>query len=64
MYIWLYFFVCIPVDPNGRSIVAVGQFTKDCIFMHIRAYAIVLLSVDKVSKVKISHYRLLVYKPG
>ncbi|CAG9533091.1 unnamed protein product [Cercopithifilaria johnstoni] len=40
----------IYVDPNDRSIVAVGQFTKDCIFIHIRAYAIVLLSVDKASK--------------
>ncbi|KAL3985803.1 WD domain G-beta repeat family protein [Acanthocheilonema viteae] len=38
------------VDPNDRSIVAVGQFTNDCIFVHIRAYAIVLLSVDKASK--------------
>uniref|UniRef100_A0A0R3RPZ8 WD_REPEATS_REGION domain-containing protein n=1 Tax=Elaeophora elaphi TaxID=1147741 RepID=A0A0R3RPZ8_9BILA len=39
------------VDSDGRSIVAVGQFTKDHIFIHVRAYAIVLLSVDKASEI-------------
>ncbi|EJD76614.1 hypothetical protein LOAG_16490 [Loa loa] len=39
------------VDSNGRSIVAVGQFIKDCVFVHIRAYAIVLLAVNKASKI-------------
>uniref|UniRef100_A0A1I8EFJ6 WD_REPEATS_REGION domain-containing protein n=1 Tax=Wuchereria bancrofti TaxID=6293 RepID=A0A1I8EFJ6_WUCBA len=41
----------IYVDPNNRSVAAVGQFTKDCLFVHIRAYAIVLVSVDKASKI-------------
>ncbi|VDK78045.1 unnamed protein product [Litomosoides sigmodontis] len=40
----------IYVDPNQRSVVAVGQF-MNCIFVHIRAYAVILLSEDKVSEV-------------
>ncbi|VIO98906.1 Uncharacterized protein BM_BM2125 [Brugia malayi] len=40
----------IYIDPNNRSVAAVGQFTKDCLFVHIRAYAIILVSVDKASK--------------
>uniref|UniRef100_A0A915PIU6 Ig-like domain-containing protein n=1 Tax=Setaria digitata TaxID=48799 RepID=A0A915PIU6_9BILA len=41
----------VHVDPNERSIVAVGQFTESCIFVHVRAYAILLLSLDRTSKV-------------
>ncbi|KAK6108792.1 WD domain G-beta repeat family protein [Brugia pahangi] len=41
----------IYIDPNNRSVAAVGQFTKDCLFVHIRAYAIILVSVDKASKI-------------
>uniref|UniRef100_A0A8R1Y5H7 WD_REPEATS_REGION domain-containing protein n=1 Tax=Onchocerca volvulus TaxID=6282 RepID=A0A8R1Y5H7_ONCVO len=41
----------IYIDPNDRSVVSVGQFTKDCIFIHIRAYAILLFSVDRTSKI-------------
>ncbi|MCP9264611.1 Peroxidasin [Dirofilaria immitis] len=39
------------IDPNDRSIVAVGQFTEDCIFVHVRAHAVLLFSVDRSSKI-------------
>ncbi|VDM95135.1 unnamed protein product [Thelazia callipaeda] len=38
-------------DLNKRSIVAVGQFSENCIFLHIRAYKILVLSVNENSKV-------------
>lgn len=37
-------------DRDNRSIVAVGQFSKGSLFVHIRAHAILILSADNISK--------------